>query len=105
MSDTPEYIKDIESNLILAIKSKNPQEVYNKLKQLNDKILSDKFVGYWLVTPAVITNIHALLMEYLDIPDRLLLLRNRVPNPHRRAIMFNTIMIAALKKVYDEKLV
>lgn len=101
MENNKIYIKHV----IECIESGDPNKAHNALIELGDLLLKDKSVAVMLASPPMITEVHKKLMEHLAIPDRLLLLRNRVPNVHRRAVMFNAIMIAAVKKVHHDKLV
>lgn len=105
MESVEMYVNDIRNNVIQAIETGNPKTAYAALVELGETLLKDKNVAYMIASPPVITEMHKKLMEHLEIPDRLLLLRNRVPSVHRRAVMFNAIMVAAIKKVHNDKLV
>jgi hypothetical protein len=61
----------------------------------------DEFLAREITEPSVITELHAMLIEHLDVNPRAMKLKNRVPLRYRRALLFLQAMRNAVSKVED----
>lgn len=76
-----------------AILSKDKELVKEELTALKDIVLTDDETMAELTSPAVITELHEMLVEHLGVNQRLMQLRNRVPHRRRRAALFAQAML------------
>lgn len=67
----------------------------NILENLDDELARE------IVDPAVITELHAMLIEHLSVNPQAMKLKNRVPLRMRRAMLFLHAMRNAVNKVED----
>lgn len=84
-----------------SIESGNFPATLDALLELEHLVMNDVEYINWVTDPVNITGLHQSLITNMDIPHRLLLLKNRVPNKHRRAIMFVKIMYNAVKRIQE----
>jgi hypothetical protein len=61
----------------------------------------DEFLAREITEPAVITELHEMLIEHLGVQPRAMKLKNRVPARMRRALLFLQAMRNAVNKVED----
>ena len=67
----------------------------NMLEHLDDELIRE------IVEPSVITELHALLIEHLEVNPRGIKLKQRVPLRNRRARLFLQAMRNGVSKVED----
>lgn len=89
--------------LHLSIESGDYIATLKCLDEIEKIIISGEDLIDWITEPRIITELHQKMMLHLDIPHRLLLLRNRVQNKHRRAMMFAKIMNSAVVRMKEVK--
>lgn len=53
-----------------------------------EKLPTDPELGSEILDPTIITNLHAALIEHLDVTPRAMQLNRRFPNANTRALMF-----------------
>lgn len=96
----------ITDRLYASIESGNFSATLDTLKELEELVMHDVEHINWITDPVNITGLHQSLITNMEIPHRLLLLKNRVANKHRRAIMFVKIMhnaVSRIKEVRNEQ--
>lgn len=77
-----------------AILSKNKDLVISELSSIKSQIENNTGdLAQLIVSPAVITELHNMLIDNLGVVRRTMQLRARVPHPHRRALLFVQAMI------------
>ena len=87
-------------DLIIAIKLKD----YNLSLQIANNIKSaieqnDPVAINNIVDPKNITEIHSSLIEYMEVPQRLLIMKRRSMTKTTKAYIFTTIIINAITRV------
>lgn len=96
-------IEEVTGRLFEAVEAKDVKSarsiVDNELGQL---VINDRDTINWIAQPVNLTKLHNALMENLQIPRKMLMLRNRVPSTHRRSLMFVKAISNALKRLDEE---
>ena len=96
-------IEDVAQRLFDAIDSADIKAVRTIVDdELYPMVMHERDAVNWMAQPANLTKLHKALMEKLDIPQKLLMLRNRIPGTHRRSVMFVKAISNALKRVDEE---
>lgn len=87
-------------DLIIAIKLKDYNlslQIANNIKtaiEQNDPVAINN-----IVDPKNITEIHSSLIEYMEVPQRLLIMKRRSMTKTTKAYIFTTIIINAITRV------
>jgi hypothetical protein len=68
--------------------------IIEKLESLEDEELRNE-----ILDPSIITELHKLLIEHLEVPPRAMQLNRRFPNANTRAIMFSRAMRNGIVRV------
>lgn len=68
--------------------------IIEKLESLEDEDLRNE-----ILNPEIITNLHELLVEHLNVVPRMMQLNRRFPNANTRAIMFAKAMRNGIVRV------
>ena len=99
MSKTEEVI----DRLFVAIGNKYVKQAREIVDgELAQMVIDDRETINWIAQPVNLTKLHNELMEHLEIPRKMLMLRNRVPSTHRRSVMFVKAISNALKRLDAE---
>ncbi len=99
MSKTEEVI----DRLFVAIGNKDVKQAREIVDgELAQMVIDDRETINWIAQPVNLTKLHNELMEHLEIPRKMLMLRNRVPSTHRRSVMFVKAISNALKRLDAE---
>ncbi len=70
--------------------------IIEKLEATTDEDLRNE-----ILNPEIITNLHNLLIEHLEVAPRAMQLNRRFPNANTRAIMFAKAMRNGIVRVVD----
>lgn len=70
------------------ILKKDKAEVLSCLEKIQNVVLDDDDLSGEITTPAVLTELHTLLIQHMDVAPKNMRLRNRIPNRKRRAFLF-----------------
>lgn len=81
--------------IIKGSKNQTLMVLDNMLEHLDDDLIKE------IVEPSVITELHALLIEHLEVNPRAIKLKQRVPLRNRRARLFLQAMRNGVSKVED----
>ena len=92
-------IEVFENMLFESIRNKDAEKTYLLIEELKNKVKKDPEVVKWIVDPATLKKIHTELVEYLDVPLKAMLIKNRVPHRQRRAVLFVEGISNGLKRV------
>ena len=87
-------MKVLTENFIEKIETGDAEKALAALDLIIEKLeaASDEDLRNEILTPAVITNLHELLIEHLDVVPRAMQLNRRFPNANVRALMFAKAM-------------
>ena len=77
----------------------NATEVLSLLGNLREELNNNSALVQELTTPAVISELHRLLVEHLKVDPRAMMLKTRVPGRVRRAVLFVQAMENGVKRV------
>lgn len=80
-----------------AILSKDIDQVNEKLSNLYKEIPSNDLLMQIITTPAVITELHVMMVENLGVNQRLMRLNARVAHRRKRALLFVQAMMNGVK--------
>jgi len=82
-----------------VIQKKSKSQTLMVLDSMIDNL--DEFLAVEITQPAVITELHELLVEHLEVNPRAMQLKHRVPARQRRALLFLRAMRSAVDRVED----
>ena len=85
-------MKVLLENLKEKIEEGNADKALVAIDLVIEKIPSDGDLMTEILSPAIITNLHKLLIEHLDVAPRAMQLNRRFPNSKTRAVMFAKAM-------------
>lgn len=94
-----EYFKE-------KIEEGDAEKAIAAIDMVHEKLQTDPELVKEVLDPAIITELHALLIEHLDVAPRAMQLNRRFPNTNTRAVMFVKAMRNGLQhtlKVTGEK--
>ena len=95
MSSTELLLKKLDE----AILDKDVEQTLACILVLKEQVKANAELIKTLTEPTVIRRLHEMLVEHLEVPPKLLLLGKRVPNRHRRAILFVQTMENGVRRV------
>lgn len=95
-------IESLSARIFAAIEQHNLASAKEHIDVLYEVLLTDLEAVKWVSSPVNLTRLHTGL-ESIGVPRRLLMLRNRVPNQHRRAIMFVKAMSNGLSRIIADQ--
>lgn len=81
-------MKVLLENLKEKIEEGNADKALVAIDLVIEKIPSDVDLMAEILSPAIITNLHELLIEHLEVAPRAMQLNRRFPNTKTRAVMF-----------------
>ena len=100
-------MKVLIENFIEKIETGDSQKSLDAIDLIIEKLDSDVDLVAEILNPAIITNLHELLIEHLGVAPRAMQLNRRFANPGVRALMFSKAMRNGvnhtIKKVVDEE--
>ena len=76
-----------------TIKDGDKETVIIMLEALKDALLVSDELMVEITAPETLAEMHKLLVEHMSVNQKLMRLKNRVPNRRRRAILFTQAMI------------
>lgn len=76
-----------------GIKSGNKDQVITMMETFKQECLTSEQLHILITMPVVITELHQLLVQHMDVHPKTMQLRKRVQNTRRRAILFLQAMI------------
>lgn len=85
-------MKVLIENFIEKIETGDSQKSLDAIDLIIEKLDSDMDLITEILNPVTITNLHALLIEHLDVAPRAMQLNRRFANPGVRALMFTKAM-------------
>lgn len=85
-------MKVLIENFIEKIETGDSQKALDAIDLIIEKLGSDTDLMTEILNPATITNLHALLIEHLNVAPRAMQLNRRFANPGTRALMFSKAM-------------
>lgn len=91
-------IEDLMERIFASIETDDIKLTRILVDELYELVLHDRESIGWILQPVNITKLHNAIMEQYDIPRKMLMLRNRVPSAHRRAVMFIKAIANGLKR-------
>jgi hypothetical protein len=86
-----QYLKD-------SIRAKNLEQTLEAMEQLHNALLTTPATLKEFLQPVVMAELHNLLEEHFEVPQRMMRIRRRVPVAKSRAILFLQAMKVALVK-------
>lgn len=97
-------MKVLIENFIEKIETEDADKALAAIDLIIDALPSDEDLIVEIIEPEIITKLHELLIEHLDVAPRAMQLTRRFPNRGTRAVMFaramrNGIAHAAKKDV------
>lgn len=96
-------MKVLIENFIEKIETSEPEKALEAIDLIIEAIATDEDLVAEIVDPTIITNLHASLIEHLDVVPRAMQLNRRFPNPVTRAIMFSRAMRNGVVHVIKNK--
>lgn len=97
MSEKPQIIVDV----LDSIENGDRLMAHEKLTELYEAMKSDLTLIKWVIVPANLNELQTAVIENFDIPRKALAVRNRVPDPKRRGLMFVHAINMAVKRTLD----
>lgn len=92
--------------MVSMLKKGNAATALSFAKDFHDRVINDVEYAVWITDPANLKRVHDTIVENYPINPRLLMLKNRIGNRHRRGHMIMLAIVNALTRVADnEKLV
>lgn len=96
-------IESLMNRIFAAIDERDVKKVRQLVDdELSQLVLNDRETINWIAQPVNLTKLHNELMNKLEVPRNLLMLRNRVPSTHRRSVMFVKAISNGLKRIDTE---
>ena len=102
MSTINVSIGTIISLLEETIKDKNAMKTLALVLELKAKVLTDAETIKWITEPANIKNIHDLLVEHLEVPPKMMMLKTKISHKQKRANLFVQAIENGVRKVLGE---
>ena len=102
MSMTDVSIATVSELLEATILKKDLVKTLAIVLELKEKLRGDPVAVKWITEPSNIKNLQEMLTEHLEIPAKLMMLKNKMPNRQKRAHMFVQAMENGLRRVLDE---
>jgi hypothetical protein len=96
-------MKVLIENFIEKIETGDAEKSLEALDLIIEKLGegTDEDLRNEILTPTIITNLHELLIEHLDVPPRAMQLNRRFPNANVRAMMFAKAMHNGISRMID----
>ncbi len=81
-------MKVLLENFKEKIEEGDAEKAIVAIDMVHDKLQTDPDLVKEVLDPTIITELHALLIEHLDVTPRAMQLNRRFPNANTRAVMF-----------------
>ena len=95
-------MKVLIENFIEKIETGDAEKALAALDLIIEKIeTGDEDLRNEILNPEIITNLHSLLIEHLNVVPRSMQLNRRFPNANTRAIMFAKAMRNGIVHIMD----
>ena len=96
-------MKVLTENFIEKIETGDAEKALAALDLIIEKLeeTSDDDLRNEILNPEIITNLHELLIEHLEVNTRAMQLNRRFPNAYTRALMFSKAMRNGIVRVMD----
>ena len=85
-------MKVLIENFIEKIESEDAEKAVEAIDLILEALGTDTDLVAEIVDPTIITNLHELLIEHLNVVPRAMQLNRRFPNSGARAVMFSRAM-------------
>ena len=85
-------MKVLIENFIEKIETGDAEKALVAIELMVEAATTDDDLAAEIITPAIITNLHELLIEHLSVVPRAMQLNRRFPNRKIRAVMFSRAM-------------
>lgn len=92
-------IETVSDMLNEAIKDKDAHKTLLIVLQLKEMIRTDPVAVKWVVDPTNIKNLHDSLIENLEVPAKMMMLKGRIPHRQKRAHLFVDAIENGIRKV------
>ncbi len=91
-------MKVLIENLIEKIEEGDSEKALVAIELIIEKAGTDTDLAAEITDPTIITNLHTLLIEHLNVVPRAMQLNRRFPNQATRAVMFALAMKNGISK-------
>lgn len=92
--------------MVSMLKKGNAVNALSFAKDFHEKVIEDVNYAVWITEPANLKTVHEAIIDNYPINPKLLMLKNRIGNRHRRGHMVMLAIVNALTRVAEnEKLV
>lgn len=85
-------MKVLIENFIEKIETEDGEKALEAIDLIIEALGNDADLVKEIVDPTIITNLHQLLIDHLDVVPRAMQLNRRFPNAGTRAVMFSRAM-------------
>ena len=95
-------MKVLTENLIEKVETGDAEKALAAIDLIIERLeATDEDLRNEILNPEIITNLHELLVEHLEVAPRSMQLNRRFPNANTRAIMFARAMRNGIVRVMD----
>jgi hypothetical protein len=91
-------VENLMGRIFSSIENDDIKLTRTLVDELQELVLHDRDSIGWILQPVNITKFHTAIMQQYEIPRKMLMLRNRVPSAHRRAVMFIKAIANGLRR-------
>ena len=95
-------MKVLIENLIEKIELEDATKSLAAIDLIIEKLPTDTDLQVEITNPTIITNLHQLLIDHLEVAPRAMQLTRRFPNTGTRAVMFARAMRNGIAHVQDD---
>ena len=95
-------VETIVSMLNKAILDKDAVRALAIVIQLKEAMRIDPIAVKWITDPANLKSFHENLNEHLGVPQKMMMIRNRIPHRQKRAHLFAMAIENGIRKVISE---
>jgi len=92
-------IETVSEMLYEAIDNKDASRALLIVLQLKEMVRTDPVAVKWIVDPTNIKKLHDNLSEKLEVPSKMMMIRNRIPHRQKRAHLFVQAIENGIRKV------
>ena len=92
-------MKVLTENFVEKIESGDAEKALAAIDMIIEKITEDEDLRNEILNPEVVTKLHELLIEHLNVAPRTMQLNRRFPNANTRALMFAKAMRNGIVRV------
>lgn len=103
MSEETENEYEYDEDVVLFLEAMEDKDVDRTLERLNvllERVLDvEDDLHQDITSPKILTEMHTIIKESFDIPQKMLAIKIRSRSPRRKAVMFIKAMENALRRV------